>query len=96
MESFNVIKSVVDCYLSNPNQDFAKRLIKSIQAGELEGGHIKKINYVDPSTKNKITKSTQSIFGKSMSAAVIIASKSPQVWHNIRVDAHTKAIKPPI
>jgi len=92
MESFNVIKSVADCYLSNTNQDFAERLINAIQAGELEGGHIKKINYVDPITKNKITKSTQSIFGKSMSAALIIASKNPQVWHNIRVDAHSNAI----
>ena len=55
MESFNVIKSVADYYLSNLNQDFAKRLIKAIQAGESEGGHIKKINYVDPITKNKIT-----------------------------------------
>ncbi len=92
MESYEVIKSAADYFSDNAKEDFPKRLIKSIQAGELAGGHIKEINHIDPVTKKKIKKSTQTIFGESMSAALLIASKKPKVWHNVRVDAHKEAI----
>ena len=43
--------------------------------------------------ETKIKKPTKTIFGSSMSSAFMIASKNPQIWHNLRVDAHKEPIK---
>ena len=92
MESFDVIETAAKYYTSNQNVKFEIRLIKSIQEAEINGGHTKKINYIDSKSKNEITRTTESVFGKSMSAALLIASHQPQIWHNIRIDAHKNAI----
>ena len=92
MGSYDVIETAARYYTSNEDIKFEIRLIKSIQEAEINGGHAKKINYIDSKSKNMITRTTESIFGKSMSAALLIASHQPQIWHNIRIDAHKNAI----
>ena len=38
------------------------------------------------------TMPTKEVFGKSMSAAVMVAAHEQEMWHNLRVDAHPNAI----
>jgi len=93
MNGQNVLKACADYYENNLNENFPLRLINSIKAGDQEGGHTKKISYFDNISKKKITRSTKTVFGEAMSSALIIASKSPQIWHNLRVDSHKKPIQ---
>ena len=93
MKNYNVLKACADYFESHSDEIFSLRLINSINAGDKEGGHIKKISYFDNISKKKIIRSTKSVFGDSMSSALIIASKSPQIWHNLRVDSHKKPIR---
>jgi len=93
MTSYKVIESTAKYFEDNINQDFSIRLINSISAGDKAGGHTKKISYIDKISNNKIIKSTKSVFGSSMSSALMIASKNPQIWHNLRIDAHNEPIK---
>ena len=92
MKNKTVLEAAASYFLKNKKQDFSLRLIKSIQAGERAGGHINIVNYYDQESKKYIKKTTTDIFGNMMSAAVIIASLKPKLWHNLRVDAHPKAI----
>jgi uncharacterized Ntn-hydrolase superfamily protein len=92
MKSKNVLQAAADYYSTNITQDFVIRLIKTIQAGENVGGHIEKIQIRNKNNKTTITKTTKEVFGNVMSAAVIIASSKPEIWHNLRIDAHKNAI----
>lgn len=93
LASYKVLESTAKNYESNLDKDFATRLINSINAGDKAGGHIKNISFIDKITNKKITKPTKTIFGSSMSSALLIASKNPQIWHNLRVDAHKEPIQ---
>ncbi|PPR47142.1 MAG: hypothetical protein CFH19_00748 [Alphaproteobacteria bacterium MarineAlpha5_Bin9] len=92
MESIKVLESSANYYNKNLNEDFPLRLIKSIQAGENAGGHIKNVEYYDSNLNKKISKKTTDIFGKYMSAGLTIASIKPEIWHNLRVDADENAL----
>jgi len=93
MDSNKVLEEAAKYFENNLLLDFPLRLINSINAGDKAGGHIKRISYLSKKTNKLIYKSTTSVFGKSMSAALVIASKKPQIWHNLRVDAHMNPIK---
>ena len=93
IDSYNVLKACANYYENHLDEDFPLRLINSINAGDKKGGHTKKISYFDNVIKKTITRSTKSVFGNSMSSALMIASKLPQIWHNLRVDSHKKPIQ---
>ena len=93
LASYKVLESTAKYYESNLDQDFPIRLINAINSGDKAGGHIKNISYIDKVTNKKVNKPTKTIFGTSMSSALMIASKNPQIWHNLRVDAHNEPIK---
>jgi len=92
MKSKNILQTAADYYLKNLKQDFVIRLIKTIQAGENAGGHIEEMQIKNTHNNTTINKKTKDVFGNVMSAAVIIASSNPEIWHNLRVDAHKNAI----
>lgn len=92
MKSKHVLEAAANYYYSNKNQEFIVRLIKTIQTGELAGGHTEEINIINDIDNSIIKKTTKEIFGDMMSAAIVIASHKPEIWHNLRVDANKKAI----
>jgi uncharacterized Ntn-hydrolase superfamily protein len=93
MTSNKVLEETAKYFEKNLLLDFPLRLINAIQVGDRAGGHIKKISYLSKKTNKLLSKPTTLIFGKSMSSALLIASKNPQIWHNLRVDAHKHPIK---
>ena len=93
IDSIKVLEACSKYFENHLYEDFSIRLINSISAAEKAGGHTKKISITNKITNKKITKSTKSIFGSSMSSALLIASKNPQLWHNLRVDSHNNPIK---
>ena len=92
LKSKNVLEAAANYYYSNKNQEFIVRLIKTIQIGELAGGHTEEINIINDIDNSIIKKTTKEIFGDMMSAAIVIASHKPEIWHNLRVDANKNAI----
>ena len=92
MKSKHVLEAAANYYYSNKNQEFIVRLIKTIQTGELAGGHTEEINIINNIDNSIIKKTTKEVFGDMMSAAIVIASHKPEIWHNLRVDANKKAI----
>ena len=92
MKSKDVLEAAANYYYSNKNQEFIIRLIKTIQAGELAGGHTEEIKIINNIDNSIIKKTTKEVFGDMMSAAIVIASQKPEICHNLRVDANKNAI----
>jgi uncharacterized Ntn-hydrolase superfamily protein len=87
-----VLSAVSAVFIEGAGEEFALRLITAIQAGEAAGGHVETVELIDDETGSLRTMPTKEVFGSSMSAAVMIASREPEMWHNLRVDAHPNAI----
>ena len=92
MKSKDVIEAAANYYDSNKNEEFIIRLIKTIQTGEIAGGHTEEIKIINNIDNTIIKKTTKEVFGDMMSAAIVIASHKPEIWHNLRVDANKNAI----
>lgn len=92
IKSGTVLRAVSEAFRNAAGEELALRLIKSIQAGEVAGGHVETVQVVDPESGATQAMPTKEVFGRSMSAAVMIASRQPELWHNLRVDAHPNAI----
>ena len=92
MESKKVIEKTAKYFANNTSIEFSLRLINSVLAGHKAGGHIKKISYQLPKSKKIISRETKKIFGNSWSSALMIASKNPKIWHNLRIDSHKNPI----
>jgi uncharacterized Ntn-hydrolase superfamily protein len=92
IKSEAVLRAVSVVFLDTAGEEFALRLIKAIQAGEEAGGHVETVQVVDEKSGATQSMPTKEVFGRSMSAAVMIASRQPELWHNLRVDAHPNAI----
>ncbi len=90
--SSEVIENTAKHFKKSTFESFPLRLIKAIQEGERSGGHARVIEYNDPKTKQIIERPTTEVFGNIMSAALIIASRKPELCHNLRVDASENAI----
>ncbi|MDA0229058.1 MAG: DUF1028 domain-containing protein [Proteobacteria bacterium] len=92
IKSERVLSAISEAYDAAAGEDFTLRLILAIQAGEAAGGHVDTVEVVDEKTGSLRVIPTKEVFGSSMSAAVIVASPQPEMWHNLRVDAHPNAI----
>lgn len=92
IKSERVLTAISEAYGAASGDEFALRLILSIQAGEAAGGHVETVEVTDDATGSVQVMPTKEVFGKSMSAAVMVASPRPEMWHNLRVDAHPNAI----
>jgi uncharacterized Ntn-hydrolase superfamily protein len=92
IKSEAVLTAMSEAFEDLAGEEFALRLIKAVQAGEDAGGHIDETPVVDEITGETHHLPTKEVFGDSMSAAVLIASPEPAIWHNLRVDAHPSAL----
>ena len=92
VKSERVVTAISETYVAAASEEFTLRLILAIQAGEAAGGHVETVEVTDDATGSVRVMPTKEVFGKSMSAAVMVASPKPEMWHNLRVDAHPNAI----
>jgi len=87
IKSERVIAAVSQAFADGAGEEFTLRLINAIQAGEDAGGHVDEVEAPDGEMLMR-----EEVFGMAMSAAVAVASPEPEMWHNLRVDAHPNAI----
>lgn len=92
IKSKRVLTAISEAFIEAAEAEFTLRLIMAIQAGEAAGGHVETVEVADEKTGSLRSVPTKEVFGGSMSAAVMIASRQPEMWHNLRVDAHPNAI----
>jgi len=92
IKSAAVINAISESFSASAEVEFTLRLIQAIQAGEHAGGHVDNVEVTDDTTGAIATRSTSEVFGGVMSAAVMVAAPEPEMWHNLRVDAHPSAI----
>ena len=92
IKSERVINAISEAYVDTAEEEFTLRLILAVQAGEAAGGHVETVDVADGESGSVRTMPTKEVFGKSMSAAVMVAAPEPEMWHNLRVDAHPNAI----
>jgi uncharacterized Ntn-hydrolase superfamily protein len=92
IKSEQVVCAISQAFDEATNEEFTLRLILAIQAGEAAGGHVETVNVADDESGKVRVVPTKEVFGKSMSAAVMVAAPEPEMWHNLRVDAHPNAI----
>ncbi|MBT3926523.1 MAG: DUF1028 domain-containing protein [Rhodospirillaceae bacterium] len=92
IKSQAVLDAISETFQATQHEEFTLRLIKAIQAGEAAGGHVDTVDVSDEATGEARTLPTAEVFGGVMSAAVMVASPEPEMWHNLRVDAHPSAI----
>lgn len=93
IKSQAVLDAISQTFQAAADEEFTLRLIKSIQAGEAAGGHVDRVEVSDAATGAVHTLPTGEVFGGVMSAAVTVAAPEPEMWHNLRVDAHPNAIR---
>ena len=92
MKSECVLTAISEAYDAASGEEFTLRLIFAIQAGEAAGGHGETVEVTDDATGSMRVMPTKDVFGKSMSAAVMVASHQPEIWCNLQVHAHPNAI----
>jgi len=92
IKSQAVLDAISETFGASAHEEFTLRLIKAILAGEAAGGHVDTVDVTDDTTGAVTTLPTAEVFGGVMSAAVMVASPEPEMWHNLRVDAHPNAI----
>ncbi len=92
VKSEAVLDAISASFSALSDEEFTFRLIKAIQAGEAAGGHVETVEVSDDATGAVNTRPTAEVFGGVMSAAVTVAAPEPEMWHNLRVDAHPDAI----
>jgi uncharacterized Ntn-hydrolase superfamily protein len=92
IKSDAVLNAISEAFIEAAAEEFTLRLIKAVQAGEDAGGHTDTVELRDEETGSARSVPTKEVFGGSMSAAVMVASRQPEMWHNLRVDAHPNAI----
>lgn len=93
IKSAAVINAISESFSASAEVEFTLRLIQAIQAGEAAGGHVDNVEVTDDATGATTTHPTSEVFGGVMSAAVMVAAPEPEMWHNLRVDAHPSAIQ---
>ena len=92
IKSERAINAISEAFGAAAGEEFTLRLILAVQAGEAAGGHVDTVDVAEGESGAVRAVPTKEVFGKAMSAAVMVASPAPEMWHNLRVDAHPNAI----